>query len=558
MKLTFLIFIFHLGAGVVIFSSPLSVLIDFELMISCFLKFSFIILLDKFRLIFFISVILISLRVFFFSQSYMSGDRYFIRFHVLLTSFVLSMIILIFRPNLIRVLLGWDGLGIRSYLLVIYYSSKKSFNSGIITMLSNRVGDALILVSLCYFLILESVNLNIIFFNRSFNRARIVLLVLFAACTKRAQIPFRAWLPAAIAAPTPVSALVHSSTLVTAGVYLIFRFRDTLYLLGINNILLILGPLTILIASGSAFYEIDIKKIVALSTLSQLGVIITAIGSGMYILRFFHLLTHAFFKALLFIRAGNLIHASERYQDLRVIGGSSEVIPLSKSIVIATSMSLCGLPFISAFYSKEIIIERLLIVNSFLWAYALIVLGVLITVFYSMRFLIVAISWVNRQRSLFLKIDIDFFTNFSMVVLILPAFLGGRMTNYLLKIDSLFLVSPLLKWGVLGGLRAGVILFYVIFLNKNFTHLSPKNRVIANLWRLPIFSGQLPVASSRSVGDLIHKISDFSWLFYIYFNFYFSIRRFFITLGGMFHKTQFIYRLRNMFIILLLFILFII
>lgn len=152
-----------------------------------------------------------------------------------------------------------------------------------------------------------------------------------------------------------------------------------------------------------------------------------------------------FFKALLFIRAGNLIHASEGYQDLRVIGGSSEVIPLSKSIVIATSMSLCGLPFISAFYSKEIIIERLLIVNSFLWAYALIVLGVLITVFYSMRFLIVAISWVNRQRSLFLKIDIDFFTNFSMVVLILPAFLGGRMTNYLLKIDSLFLVSPLLK-----------------------------------------------------------------------------------------------------------------
>merc|ERR1712062_535875 len=218
--------------------------------------------------------------------------------------------------------------------------------------------------------------------------------------------------------------------------------RDTLYLLGINNILLILGPLTMLIASGSAFYEIDIKKMVALSTLSQLGVIITAMGSGMYILRFFHLLTHAFFKALLFIRAGNLIHASERYQDLRVIGGSSEVIPLSKSIVIATSMSLCGLPFISAFYSKEIIIERLLIVNSFLWAYAL---RVLITVFYSMRFLIVAISWVNRQRSLFLKIDIDFFTNFSMVVLILPAFLGGRMTNYLLKIDSLFLVSPLLK-----------------------------------------------------------------------------------------------------------------
>merc|ERR1719510_1574706 len=273
----------------------------------------------------------------------------------------------------------------------------------------------------------------------------ILFILVVASITKSAQIPFRAWLPAAMAAPTPVSSLVHSSTLVTAGVYLIFRFEKLLVYFNINHILLALGSLTILIARMRAFFEIDIKKMVALSTLRQLGVIITAMGAGFRVLGFFHLLTHAFFKALLFIRSGNLIHASERYQDLRVIGGSSEVIPLSKSIVIATSMSLCGLPFISAFYSKEIIIERLLIVNSFLWAYALIVLGVLITVFYSMRFLIVAISWVNRQRSLFLKIDIDFFTNFSMVVLILPAFLGGRMTNYLLKIDSLFLVSPLLK-----------------------------------------------------------------------------------------------------------------
>lgn len=192
MKLTFLILIFHLGARIIIFSSSFSILIDFELMISSFLKFSFIILLDKFRLIFFLSVILISFRVFFFSQSYIIIDKYFLRFHVLLSSFVLSIIMLIFSPNLIRILLGWDGLGIRSYLLVIYYSSKKSFNSGILTILSNRVGDALILVSLCYFLILENINLNIIFFNRFLNIASILFLVLFAACTKRAQIPFRA------------------------------------------------------------------------------------------------------------------------------------------------------------------------------------------------------------------------------------------------------------------------------------------------------------------------------------------------------------------------------
>jgi len=541
----------------VIFTSSFSILIDFELMISCFLKFSFIILLDKFRLIFFLSVILISFRVFFFRQSYIKKDKYFLRFHVLLSSFVLSIIILIFSPNLISILLGWDGLGIRSYLLVIYYSRKKSFNSGIVTILSNRVGDALILVSVCYFIMLENINLNIIFFNSFFEMISIILLILFAACTKRAQIPFRAWLPAAMAAPTPVSALVHSSTLVTAGVYLIFRFRDTLYLLGINYVLLILGPLTILIARGSAFYEIDIKKIVALSTLRQLGVIITAMGAGIYLLRFFHLLTHAFFKALLFIGAGNLIHSSERYQDLRVMGGGSEVIPYSKSIVIATSISLCGLPFMSAFYSKEIIIERLLIINSFLWSYILIVLGVLITIFYRIRFLIVAVSWLNRQRSIFLKRDIDFYTNFSMLVLILPAFLGGRLINYFLKTDSLFLVRSLIKWIIFSGLSMGIVLFYGIFLNKNFTFLSAKNQVLGNLWRLPTFSGQLPVICSGSLGDLIHKISDFSWLFYLYFNFYFSIRRFFITLGGIFQKTQFIYGLRNIFMVFLLLILFI-
>jgi NADH-ubiquinone oxidoreductase chain 5 len=147
-----------------------------------------------------------------------------------------------------------------------------------------------------------------------------------------------------------------------------------------------------LIARLRAFFEIDIKKMVALSTLSQLGVIITAIGAGFGILGFFHLLTHAFFKALLFIRSGNLIHASERYQDLRVIGGVSEVIPFSKSIVIRCSFSLCGLPFISAFFSKEIIIESLLIFNLSFIRYFIIILGIFITIFYRIRFLIISVS----------------------------------------------------------------------------------------------------------------------------------------------------------------------
>jgi NADH-ubiquinone oxidoreductase chain 5 len=288
-----------------------------------------------------------------------------------------------------------------------------------------------------------------------------------AACTKRAQIPFRAWLPAAMAAPTPVSSLVHSSTLVTAGVYLIIRFENLLIYLNISKILLYLGCLTIFIARLRAFFEIDIKKIVALSTLSQLGVIITRLGAGLYMIRFFHLLTHAFFKALLFIRAGNLIHRSESYQDLRTIGGNSEILPIRTRIVIGASMRLCGLPFISAFYSKELIIERLLIYNINIFSYILIIIGVFITLFYRLRFLILAIIRFNRQRSLFNKSDKDYIVNFRIFILLLPAIIGGSFISLKIKIRcSLLIVSNLLKYIVYFLLVLSVFI-YIIFYKNN-------------------------------------------------------------------------------------------
>merc|ERR1711981_1177498 len=316
-------------------------------------------------------------------------------------------VLLIISPNLVSILLGWDGLGISSYLLVIYYRRRKSYNAGIITVISNRVGDALIIICFRRLIYLNSLNIFISSYTADPTLYPVFSLLIIAGCTKRAQIPFRAWLPAAIAAPTPVSSLVHSSTLVTAGVYLIFRFENLLILININKFLLLLGCLTIFIARFRAFFEIDIKKIVALSTLSQLGVIITRLGAGFRILGFFHLLSHAFFKALLFVSAGNLIHASERYQDMRVIGGGREVMLLTNRIVISASLSLCGLPFIAAFYSKEMIIEGLLIYNLSIISYVFIILGVLITVFYRIRFLIISVRWVSRQQSLFNKADLD-------------------------------------------------------------------------------------------------------------------------------------------------------
>jgi len=191
-----------------------------------------------------------------------------------------------------------------------------------------------------------------------------LLIIILAAITKRAQIPFSSWLPAAIAAPTPVSALVHSSTLVTAGVYLLIRFN---YYLNFNKyflfFLLLLGSLTILISGIGANYEIDFKKIIALSTLSQLGLIMRILSLGYIKLAFFHLLTHALFKALLFLCAGIFIHRIINFQDIRISGGFNNQLIIVIIFFNISRLALCGMPFLAGFYSKDIILEFVLISN---------------------------------------------------------------------------------------------------------------------------------------------------------------------------------------------------
>jgi NADH-ubiquinone oxidoreductase chain 5 len=186
----------------------------------------------------------------------------------------------------------------------------------------------------------------------------VAVLIILAAMTKRAQMPFSAWLPAAIAAPTPVSSLVHSSTLVTAGVYLLIRFR---FLIRRNNFLLYVGVLTILMAGLSANFECDLKKIIALSTLRQLGLMIMVIGVNLKDLSFFHLMTHAIFKSLLFLCAGVFIHSYGEIQDIRLISGLIRGLPISSFYFIACSIALCGFPFLSGFYSKDLILELYII-----------------------------------------------------------------------------------------------------------------------------------------------------------------------------------------------------
>ena len=390
-----------------------------------------IVILDPIGLLFRSTVLFISANVLYFSTSYIANEKFLKRFIHLVLLFVLSINLLIFIPHIIILLLGWDGLGLVSFLLVIYYQNAKSLAAGIITALINRVGDVLILLRVGW--TLNQGHWNIINIWRSSFSVIIILSIIVAGITKRAQIPFSRWLPAAIAAPTPVSALVHSSTLVTAGVFLIIRFYPFLHKLRLFNAsLLIIATITILIAGIRAIAECDIKKIIALSTLSQLGVIIIRIGLNFPILAFFHLLTHALFKALLFLCAGNIIHIHHHSQDLRFIGNLTIQIPLTSSCLLIANIALCGRPFLAGFYSKDIIIESTLYFSNNFIIITMLIIATALTAAYSIR-IIISVIWGPLSRlPLQYTSDEDTNTTTPIINLCLGAISAGAIMNWLI------------------------------------------------------------------------------------------------------------------------------
>lgn len=255
------------------------------------------------------------------------------------------------------------------------------------------------------------------------------MLLTLVAITKRAQIPFSAWLPAAIAAPTPVSSLVHSSTLVTAGVYLLIRLNYLLEGEAFLTTLTLLGAITIGLAGISALFETDIKKIIALSTLRQLGIIFFTLGLNLPLLAFFHLLAHAYFKAMLFMCAGNIIHRIKEYQDLRLMGGALKFLPLSASIATVANLSLCGVPFLTGFFSKDLILETMIISKTGLVIFFLAALATRLTVAYSVRLTKLIFSGVLLQPSAFLVREGDSHIFSGILALLAPSVAGGMLLS---------------------------------------------------------------------------------------------------------------------------------
>lgn len=472
-----------------------------------FATIRFVVILDLIRTAFILRVRIIRIAVLKFRESYIATDPYFFRFHFLLISFIFRMYFLILSPNFISLLLGWDGLGLRSYLLVIYYGRSKAYNSGIITALTNRLGDALILVRIAY--IFKTGTWHIFFYSLEPALTFVGVLIIVAATTKRAQIPFSAWLPAAIAAPTPVSSLVHSSTLVTAGIYLLIRHNLLFVTLTTSWYLMAMGTLTMLIASIRALFEIDLKKIVALSTLRQLGVIILRLGLGAFIARFFHLLTHAFFKALLFLATGRVIHRSNSYQDLRVMGRARKVIPLTRRFIILSLLRLMGLPFMSAFFSKELILETLLINNFNFFVYIYIVLGVSLTALYSARFIYIGMVNSNKNEQAIFKSDEDTPLILSIGILITPAMMTGALLSLTLFPVSALSSSPInLKLRIIFLILVRLGVRVILAKKFNFTLWKKYLWIRGFIWSLPNVRATTPLLMASSPGNLINKLLD--------------------------------------------------
>nr|YP_003934391.1 NADH dehydrogenase subunit 5 [Eualetes tulipa]ADI79400.1 NADH dehydrogenase subunit 5 [Eualetes tulipa] len=468
------------------------------------------IVVDWISLSFSVVVCTISGCVFCFSSSYMSHDPFLKRFIYLVLMFVLSMNFLIYIVSLPALLLGWDGLGIVSFALVVYYQNMKSLNAGMLTVLMNRVGDVMILLSIGL-LVLQGHWMVPHMWDFSMS-SWVCFMIMVAGMTKSAQIPFSSWLPAAMAAPTPVSALVHSSTLVTAGVYLLVRFNTFLSSFPFySTMLLLMSVMTLMMAGLGANFENDLKKIIALSTLSQLGVMMLSLSMGAVFLALFHLYTHALFKALLFLCAGSIIHTSMNSQDLRFMGMSYLQLPYTTACLNVANLSLCGAPFLSGFYSKDLILETGLHSDMNLLLLVLIMLATGLTSAYSIR-LSLSSLWGSSSATSFHGKSEDYYSLVSMTMLTTLAISSGVLfQSLILDFNTMYLLPVHMK--VLPTVMVLLGVYWAGFLWDAHT-MKPNLEMsfMSGMWFLAPLCSQPVVKLSMLLGTHVVRSVDEGWL----------------------------------------------
>ncbi len=374
--------------------------------------------LDTLTAVMFIVVTTVSACVHLYSIGYMEEDQSKIRFMGYLSLFTFFMLVLVSSNNLLQMFFGWEGVGLASYLLIGFWHHKDSANKAAIkAFVVNRVGDFGYAIGIAgIFYIFGTVSFDSIFsqvdqfsehqiqfLSFSFPTLDFLCFLLFiGAMGKSAQLGLHTWLPDAMEGPTPVSALIHAATMVTAGVFLVARMSPLYEFATFTNLFItFIGAATAIFAASIALTQNDIKRVIAYSTCSQLGYMFFAAGVGAYNASIFHLTTHAFFKALLFLSAGSVIHAMHHEQDMRKMGGLFKKIPFTATMMWIGSLAIIGFPYLSGYYSKESILENAFYASNGIayFAYLVGILTALLTAFYSWRLLFLTFHGENRSNN---------------------------------------------------------------------------------------------------------------------------------------------------------------